>query len=396
MFQRHFRFKKRNFKPVTKLGIIWLLVSLSFAALETVWPLYLYNLGFDESNVGFLSSFLIIIGIFSSILNSSFFEKKSPLMLLNLSLFFSFLILILIPFVKNIWIFILLAILLTIVNILRLNSFDLLFKEECSKEELSKDEGFLFSLINIGYFLGPLIAGYIMLKFNLNSVFYLSGFLILISLYLILLSKISLNDKINNNNIQNSIINNIKSFFKNKDLVLSYIMLLGTEIWWSLIYIYMPIFIFKKTGNYSDVGLFLSLVVIPLILFDFETGKLANKIKLKYLFFSGYFLLTIFALISFYFYYINFELYFILFILIIGSFAVSLIEPITLTFFYEIVKPNVEKRFLPIFETSRNLGGIIGRTLIASILIIFSDSFAFLVIGISMLLISLISFKIKF
>jgi hypothetical protein len=115
-----------------------------------------------------------------------------------------------------------------------------------------------------------------------------------------------------------------KGFFSDKKLIVPYIMVTGIEIWWSLVYIYVPLFIIKNGLSEMFVGYFLSVVVIPLVLFEFWIGKLSLKYGSRIFFFSGFFLLMVARMLSFF----STDFYFTLFVLGLTPIPMAFLESI--------------------------------------------------------------------
>lgn len=152
----------------------------------------------------------------------------------------------------------------------------------------------------------------------------------------------------------------------------------------------MPLFIVKSELGIAGVGVFLSAVVIPLILFEQKNASMSAKLGFRFFFFIGYAGLTV----------ICFSLFFIeniiiqLVLLVIGSIFMSFIEPLQDTFFFKQIAKKNEERFYPLFGTARHIGNFLGKVCIATVLLFFSNQYAFLTVGVLMGVMTVTALKI--
>jgi MFS family permease len=202
--------------------------------------------------------------------------------------------------------------------------------------------------------------------------------------------RIKYKDK-NRTDIDKNIKDNLLSYIKKKKLRIPYFVASGVEIWWSLIYIYMPLFIIKSGVGEEVVGIFLSLIIIPLILFEYKASVLSENLGFKKFLVGGFFLLGICAIFAFF----STNIYLTLAIIIVASFGMAIIEPLQDSFFFRKVKSNEEEKYYPIFATSGNIGSFIGKFCIAGVLLILPDKFAYLTIAVFMFAIGYSCLKIK-
>lgn len=382
--------RRKSFKKTTKLSVSRLILALGFAGIDTIWSLYMNSFGLKDSTIGFISAILVILTLLFSFYSTIILEKINEVKILFLSLFVLIGSYLLAAYVPSLPFFIFISVIITLAHVIRMLSFDIMFRDESPDEELNENEGLLYTLANVGWLIGPLIAGYVMSLYDLSTVFLSSAILVIIGTYIIKRSDIKAKEKIRET-VDLNIAENLKSYFSSMKLILPYIMVIGIEIWWALIYIYMPLFIINEGLNATYVGLFLAAVIIPLVLFEFEVGKYSQKYGFRKFFVIGFGLLFIFSILSF----LSNNIYLTLILLILASIAMALIEPIEDSYFFRQVTSNEEEKFYPIFNTAGDLGSFIGRISIAGILVFLPQNFAFLVVGIFMGAITLISLKIK-
>lgn len=380
--------KKSNFTRATEYAIIGLILAIALSAIETIWPIYLESFGLKISTIGFISASMVLVSITTSLLSIPLFNKiKSYNILISCLIIFTSSYLLL-YFFSNLMFFIIISYILTTFLILKMESFDIIFRDSSSQKRLAQDEGRLWSLLNLGWLLGPLIAGLIATQFRINNVFLLAAIASAISLIILLSVKAPKNKK---QNLDINILKNLKEYVKQKNLLIAYSFGVGIEIWWSLIYIYMPLFIIKSGLKPYWVGIFLSLVVLPLILSEYRVGRIANKIGFRNFFFTGFFVFSLTTLLAFL---IN-DIKIIIPLIILASFGMALIEPMRQTYFFSIVKNYEEEKFYPIFATSGELGKFMGKLIIAIVLLALPSRFAYITMTVMMLFFAFVSSGVK-
>lgn len=389
MFYRHSH-RKKIIKITTELSLIRLIIGIGLAGVQTVWVLYMKNFGISDPSIGFISSSLVIVSIITAFFSTLILEKLNEYKILITSLLVTIISFVLIANFINLYLFLFLTIILAICAVLRLDSFDILFRDKSKSQELNENEGLMYALINVGWLVGPLIAGFVLLTYGINIVFLSSAIFIGIGTIILLKLKIILPIK-KRDKIDSSFFLNFKDYIKNKQLRISYIISAGIQIWWALIYIYMPLFIINNGVDKSSVGIFLASVVMPLIISEYGVSKLSQIYGFKKYLVSGFLLLSIFAFCAFL---IN-NLHLTLFLLVLASIPMVFIEPLQDSFFFKQVRKIDEEKYLPIYGTAIDIGSFIGKFSIAIILLFLPYNYAYLIIAIFMFLIGLICLKIK-
>ncbi len=390
MFNYHVRFKKK-FKKTTKLSISRLILALGLASINTVWALYLNNMGLSESAIGFIASALVMISFFVAFLSTPILEKYNGVKILRISLLIHSIAYFVIFLYQDLYIFLLLSAILSIAGVFRIESFDILFRDESNSKELNENEAMMYAIVNVGWLLGPLIAGFFLLEYGIGSVFFISSIFTLLSLIIISRMNLKLPEK-KRTNIDGNFVKNFLDFSKDKNLVKSYIVSSGIYVWISLIFIYVPIFIIKGGLGAEFVGIFLSVVIIPLVLIEFEIGKLSEKYGFRIFFISGFFALSILSFIMFLFD----NIYLSLILLVVASIPLSFLEPLQDSFFFKHVRrKRDEEKYYPIYSTATDIGSFAGRFFVAGFLLFLPTSYAYLVISVIMAGIGIVCLRIK-
>lgn len=389
----HFlRHKRRHIRKTTELTLARLILAIGLAGIDTIWALYMDSFGLNESTIGFISGFLVIVTLFTAFYSTPILEKLREYKVLLVSLTIFIIGYLSIALADNLYVFLVFSIIITMAGVFRMESFDILFRDESNDKDLNRDEAFMYTIVNVGWLVGPLLAGFIMALYGITTVFMSSAIFVAITLLILLTLKIKQPRK-KREKLDSNVKENIIGYIKNKNLNLAYIMAAGIEVWWALIYIYVPLFIINS-GNLTEktVGLFLAAVVAPLVILEYPAGKWSDKHGFKKLFFIGFLFLGISALISFF---MTENITLVLSILVLASIAMALIEPIQDSYFFRLVSSNEEEKYYPIYATAGDVGSLISKFSIAFILLFLPLKFAYLIMAIFMFLLAIIALKIK-
>jgi MFS family permease len=390
MFRLNGLYKNYLFrKGLNKLIIVSFLISFSLAMFETIWAVYLRGFTNNLSLIGFLSSFFTIIAIFSYLFLVPFIEKYDKAKLYSLSLFFYAFCFFLFAINKNFYIFMVIGGIFFISRTLNCNSFGLIVKDFSKKNELSKNEGFIYTFLNIAWVLGPLLGGYLASRYSLNLIFVLSGILIFLGFFSFRMFRIK--DVHIKKEIDRNFYRNIIDFFSDKNRALFYFLSGGVIIWWVFIYLFMPLYILENGLGKIWVGYFLFAVALPLVFFEYYFSTLCIKKGFKIFFKLGYFIIFIFALIC---YFIP-NIYLILLLLVFASFGVAMLEPTVETYFFEILKKDQDLKYYSLYNTRRELNLLIAKIFAAFLLLFLPFIYLFLLFAGIMLIMFFLSFFIK-
>ncbi|MBU4308752.1 MAG: MFS transporter [Nanoarchaeota archaeon] len=384
--------KQRGEKVFTRMGklaIIGFLVAIALALIDTIWAVYMDSFVHSEAIVGFISAALTLIAIVSCFVLVPIIEKykKSSLFFWSLILFGITYLLFAIN--TKFYIFVILAFFLTIFYILRMNSYGIIVKDKSTKTQLSKNEGLIYTFMNLAWVIGPLIAGYLANAYGINLIFLVSAIFVFLSALAFKVSKI--NDVNIKKKLDKNIFKNTKEFFKNKNRVLSYFISGAVNCWWVLIYLFMPMHIIRTGLNNLWIGYFLFAVAVPLVLFEYKFSKLAGKKGFRKIFKTGF---GILALISLFCFFIS-NIYLVLLLLALASIGMAMLESTTEAYFFDIINKKQECKYYGPYNTGIDVCQFIGKILASVVLIFLPFNYIFLLFGALMFLMFLLSFKIK-
>ncbi|MFH1425264.1 MAG: MFS transporter [archaeon] len=373
---------------IAKLSTVGFFAGLAAALISTVWALYLDSFFHSIAAVGFITSFLALIsfGIHFAII--PLIEKSNKAKLYASSMFFYGLMYIILIFTNKVIPLIIFATIITILQAIRIATFGIIIKDK-SKNKLTRNEGIIYTFFNIAFLVGPLVAGFIAENYSINFVFALSSFFIFLST--IMFKIFSIKDAHISKKIDGNPIKNFVEFFKNKNRTMAYFLSGGVNLWWSLIYVFIPLYMVREGLHDLWVGYFLFAVVIPLISLEYLFAKKIKTSGFKKMFKRGYAIVSIIAFVCFF---IE-NIYLLLGILVLGSVGMAMLEPTTESYFLKILKRNEENRFYPPYNTTIDMNYFIGKLLSSTIILILPFRFIFLLFALFMLILFFLSGKIK-
>jgi len=378
-----------TFTKIGKLSLIGLIVSLSTAYINTIWAVYIDSFVNSIIFVGIFSSALTALSFLSYFFFIPIIEKYDKGKIYSYSLFFFIISYILFAFNHNFYIFITLAIVITILSTLRVTSFGIMVRDNSKAKEVSSNEGLIYTFVNIAWVIGPLIAGFTAYKFGIGWVFLLSA--LFLSFGLIAFRATKIKDLKGKKKADSNLFKNFIAFFKNKDRVLAYVLGGGVNFWWSLIYLFIPLMIIRSNLGELWVGYFLFGIAVPLILFGYIFSKWVNTHGFKKTFKIGYFFVSIIAFSCFF----VSNIYIILSLLILASIGMAMLESTTEAYFFDILKRKEKYRFYGPYNTAIDTGSFTGKILGSLLLFFLPFKFLFLLFGSFMFLLFLATFKTK-
>ncbi len=374
---------------ILRLSFVQTFSSLALASITTIWSLYLFGFLGSDSKVALVSGLFSLISFISFFVVIPLIEKNDKSKLYVYSLFLVAISYFFMSFVRTFWIFFIISIAIVVFQTLRISSYGILVKENSKKRELNSNEGLIFTFLNLGWLLGPLIAGFVLSLFNFSGVFILSSVFFLIAM--ILFETSSFKDKFIKKNSEFDFLKNFKRFFKDRQRLISYGLATGVGIWWSLVYIFMPLMIVEKGLSRLFVGYFFFAVVMPLVIFEYPFSSLILKKGYGFLFRLGFFVAFLIALFCFFIP----NIHIVLLLMILSSIGLALLEPTLESYFFSISLDKEINHFYGPYYTSKDFGGLIGRFIPAVLLIFFPSPALFLFFSAIMLIMFFLAFLVN-
>jgi len=375
--------------PIAKLSIIGLIVSISAAYVNTIWAIYLDSFLNNLAFVGFFSAGLTIVSFFSYFLIIPIIEKYDKGKIYLYSLFMFVITYVLFALNKNFYLFLFLAVIMTILFALKITSFGILIRDSSKNKKVSSSEGLVYTFVNVAWVVGPLIAGFVSAELGINWVFLLSAAFMFFGLIMFKFSKIK--DTNGKKRVDGSMVRNFLDFFKDKDRTIAYILKGGVNVWWSFIYLFIPLMIIREGLGELWIGYFLFGAAVPLILFEYKFSSWAEKKGFKGVFKVGYLIPSILALACFFIPGIHLKLL----LLVLASVGLAMLEPTTEAYFLDNLKAKERYRFYGPYNTSIDLGNFALKILASIIILFLPFRYIFLLASALMFSFFLLSFKIK-
>jgi len=374
---------------IKKLGVLDLVSSLALALVGTIWAIYFEFIVKDVSKVGFINTIFGIAGVIAFIVFIPLLERNSKTKILGISFLIYAFSYFLFSFNDNLVFAVILGIVVYSAASVRINAMGIILRDKSKDGSVSKNTGLIYTLLNIAWLLGPVLAGFLSVRFGVRSVFLIAGILMFSAFLFLKFSGFKDNRK--NEKVRGNIFGFVKNFFSKKKFILNYVVRGGISFWWAFIYIFIPIYIIESGRSSLIVGYFLAGVVAPLIFLEYPFGKIAGRKGFKKMFFRGYIIL---AIVSIFCFFIG-DFYAILVLLILGSVGAAMLEPTTEAYFFDITTIYQRDKYYGIYNTSLDIFYALSLFVIAIALRFFEFKNSFLFMGIFMLIFALISLGAK-
>lgn len=374
---------------IAKLAVIALLVSFAASLVDTIWAVYLDSFLHSEVYVGLFSSLLTIIAFVSFFVFIPLIERGNKPKIYTMALLIFIVCYLIFFFNSNFYVFVVVAILITVAITFRITSFGILVRDISENRGLSRNEGVVYTFNNIAWVIGPLLAGYLAAQFGEKHIFIFSAVFIAAALIFFRFARIK-DDNVKKK-VDKHLLKNFVEFFGSKERTTAYFLGGGIYIWWTLIYLFMPLQIIRAGLDDLWIGYFLFAVAVPLIIFEYAFSKLAGRQGFRKMFQISYFGLTAISVVCFF----VGSIYVTMALLILGGVCLSMLEPTTEAYFFDILKGKEKYRFYGPYNTAIDAGGLIGRLPVAILLIFLPFKFVFLMVGLFMFLLFLLSFRVK-
>lgn len=377
------------FKGIAKLGLVAFIAAFASALINTVWAVYIYDFVKNEVYVGLVSAFLTLIAFSSYFIFIPLVEKYDKAKIFFYSIAFAIPLYVLVALSKSFIAFLALAFFITILFTLRITSFGIIVKDRSKKGQLSANEGLLYSFMNLSWVIAPLVAGYVASVSGNKYVFLLSALFLLCALFVF--KVMDVRDGHVKRNLDSNMKKNFFDFFKKRDRVFAYLLGGGAVLWFTLIYLFMPLYIIKQGLDKLWVGYFLFGVSLPLIFSEYKLSKIASKYGFRKMFITGFLFVGVISLISFF----VGNIYVLLALLVLASFGMAMVEPTSEAYFFDILKSGEASRFYGPYNTRVDVLGLIARVLATIILVFLDFKYLFVLFGVFMFIMVFFALRMR-
>ncbi len=367
-------------------------ISVALGIYDGIISLYLDSILHNPFLVGFVSALIIVIMFFTYLFLTQMYSKYPvthvwlvSTLLMGFSLF-------LLYFLQNVVFFAILIGLAIISLTLHLNSSAIILRHSTTLENLGKIQGYYYTVRNIGWVVGPLISSFVLYKYGLLNNFLMIGLLIFIGWLLFLYYQIKSYEENKPTTINlRTIRQNIVDYFRNKELFKLYFIRGGLSFYWSVIYIFTPLYIILNSLSPSFIGIYLGILAVPLIITEYLIAKRIDVTLKKKLFLTGTIIISSSLILAFIFNNVYLTLFFVL-ISVIGA---AYLEPTCETYFFNNVNQFIADRYYGVYRTSDSLFSLTSRLLFGFVLLFLNISFVYLITGVFFLLIIYMASKVS-
>jgi MFS transporter, ACDE family, multidrug resistance protein len=383
------RSRHRKIHSIADMSAVNVITCIGLSLAFTFWAVFLRSFLHEDYLVGLATALFTLISLFANFYFVPLVQKSDEAKLFVYCLIYLMLGYLVYFITTNVWVFLLTAVGVMIAGVLRRQSFGILLRDNSSRKTISKNEGVIYTMTNMGWVLGPLVAGLIAAHYNVRQVFLFAGLFMFLAIIAFAFFRIK-----DNNHKKVKIDGNtwkiLKHLITHKHLRKAYLVSMGLNIWWTTVYIFLPLFIMKHLSEVW-VGYFLFAIPIPLVLLEYLVGKYETKFSARKFFVIGYGLLTVIAVAAFF----APNVYWVLGLFVFGSIAAALIEPTRESYFFKLIPQKDEKEYYGPYMSSMQIGSLAGRFGFAIVLFFLPFNAIFLVLAAAMLGTCVLSLNLK-
>lgn len=378
-------------KGANALAHVSFVSSLAVSSITTIWALYINSFVNNNATTGLISGVLTFISFISFFAFVPLIEKYDSRKLFSFSLVFSVLAYILFALNENFrsfYFFLIIAVGLTAISTIRVSASGVILKNNSKDKEISKNEGLMYTFLNLGWVIGPLAAGWLASRFGFSYVFIPAAGFAFLSLIMFKLTSFKDCKKSEKGD---GFFESFFNFFRSKDRIIAYFVGGGITAWWVLIYLFIPLYMVNRGYGADYVGYFLFAVAIPLIFLEYLFGKLAAKWGYRGIFLIGTFLVSAFTIMCVF----TMNDYILFFLIIMGCVGMAMLEPTTEAYFLHITKKRDTEKYFGPYNTSRDVCQFVGKMIPSLFLLALPFRLVFVFFAGYMGVIFLISFFVK-
>jgi len=358
----------------------WMALMLGFTInlIYPIFPNFIKTIVKTDEAVSIFYAAMAIILLIGSMLSTVIFRKISRTAIMKIALTLSALNFLLLIFVTQIAELYFLETIRLWMKLFLLMSIALFVRDSAHDTDLGEEEGLYYKYSNIGYFIGPMVGGFVASFFGYELVFSLAAITSLAALaYFYYAHVIKKHPAIKSvkQSKDFSFRKNIREFFVDPDRRKAYLITVMLLTWFSFKRIYVPLYIIASGYLDNVSGIILSLGIIPFILFEVKIGKYADKKGIRLPIATGFLIIAIILLIVFLSPWplLNFAL------LIVASIGASFIEPLQEYYLFKHLPKDREDSMYGIYMTTDPVSYFLAPAIGALILAFLPFKFLFLV-----------------
>ena len=371
------------FKENKKLKNIFFagfLLSLHLALTAYVNSSFL-SLFLEEKNVGFLYILGFIISIIALLLIPKILSKIGGYKLLLWSAGLNTISLLFLSMSKNIWVIIPMFVFYLTLNTMIIFLLDELLQIFSKNSGVGKIRGFYITILSLAWIIAQSVSGTILNNFSFSILYFIS-FVIMAIFFVI--SFFFLKNLPDPKYDRIPILQSLKIFFKNKNLVRSYKINFLLQFFYAFMVIYTPIYLNAHLGfTWREIGMIFAIMLTPFIILPLPLGKYSDKIGERKMLIFGFALASLATL--FLFFIKQHEIWIWALALFITRIGASTIEIMSDVYFFKHITPENDE-LIGIYRNTTPVAYILAP-LVAFMIFTFTPSFNFIyiILGVIML-----------
>ena len=360
-----------------RLGWVRLVFSLGMGLVSSIMTVYIKSMVHTDAATSLVAGLMNVIAVLASFALATYLGKHKSKWLMSASLFTFATAYILFGWFSVLWIFAIGTVFYVVWDVIRKHSFGELVRHQGTKKQLFGLEGLMYTVSNIGWLLGPLLAIFAF-RTTLSNGFFIAAGLMSLAAIMVLWSK--LKDATDVTTKKETLLTSIKLFAQHPKMRLAYLINIGLCMWWPVMFVFIPLLIIKNGLPTALIGTVLFATMVPVVVIEALVSRYGKNMGERFFFKLGFGILAASAIAVF----IVDNPHWVLSILAASGVGVGFIEPTQEVYFFKKVKPKDEKRFFSLFLSSGDIGPIITKFLGAALLIFLPIKAVILVIGVFM------------
>ncbi len=343
-----------------KLARLSLIVNIGDAAFWTILPIQIAVLAGGDGPVGFYFAAVALLGTVAAVASSATFRRHRRILIGAVSLVLIVVLLIGMSRAGSLWMLAAFDLPRSVAYLLLTIVMGLLVRDLATAANIAIQEGRRYLFINLGWLIGPLLAGYVARFLSLEAVFLvISGLFALALAYLRRLHIDGHPALTPGGEVEHGheAIASLVEFLRRPRLRRVFVLAVGLELWWIISSIYVPLAVIDLGYGPDIVGWVVTGGIVPLVLLEMWVGRRAQERGTRPYLIAGFLILgwgaASFPLLGF-------SPGLLLFMFAAVNIGAALIEPLTDTYFFEVATLDEATRFFGIYNASAPMAGLLG------------------------------------
>lgn len=348
-----------------KLARLALIVNVGDAAFWTVLPLQIAELAGGDGPVGYYFALVAVVGIAATLLSSRTFERRSKIAIGVVALVVMCALLIGMSLADTLGVLAVFDVPRSVAFLLVTIVLGLLVRDHATAADLAVQEGRFYLYSNLGWLIGPVLAGYGAALVGLAAVFAgIAGVFLVALVYL-------LNLHLSDHPAVTPVADSHRSFVAMQPLIeflasprlrRVLVLSLGLELWWIVSSIYIPLAVIDLGYGPETVGWVVTGGIVPLVVLESWVGRKAQLAGTRPYLVAGFLILAVGAAS---FTVLGFSPELLLFMFAAVNVGAALVEPLADTRFFEVATGEEARRYFGIYNAAAPMASLVGPLLAA-------------------------------